>query len=122
MRIRISEISRITRPFDIKEDQDVKGVVRLNFRSQPPFSPLFPSMVKAQTCKVPFFSEGPSCPLAFDSVFILDGVLVLILLSYHQKATSYQIFFVAERRLDGRASSFFVEKMGGLHEELFTLC
>jgi len=38
------------------------------------------------------------------------------------KSLIVPLFFVAQGRLGRKASSFVVEKMSGLHEELFTLC
>lgn len=38
------------------------------------------------------------------------------------KSLIVPLFFVAQGRLYGKATSFTVEKMSGLHEELFTLC
>ncbi len=75
--IRISGLPRIIRPSEIKENQDVKGVVCPNFGIQPPLFPLSPSICKIQTCKVPFSSEDPLCRPAFGPIFLLDRVFFL---------------------------------------------
>jgi len=70
----------IVSPDLLREDQDVKGVVRPNFGSLPLLFPLSPSICKVQTSKVPFSSDDPIYPLAigpiFLPIFLLDSVFL----------------------------------------------
>jgi hypothetical protein len=74
---RISGLPKITPLFEIKEDQDVKGVVRPNLGILPFLFPLSPSIFKIPTGNIHFSSEGPSCLLTFGLIFLLDSVFPL---------------------------------------------
>ena len=69
--MRLSGLPKITPPFEIKKDLEVKGAVCLNFGHRPLLFLLFPSSGKTPLCKVLFSPEETLCSLAFGLFFSL---------------------------------------------------
>ena len=86
-------MARLLKPLSnrLREVQEAEGVVRPNFESLPLLFPLFPSICKVQTCKVPFSSGLSLVSLPLARFFPLT-MYFFLLYSFHQKASSYQNF------------------------------
>lgn len=74
---RNSGLPKITPLFEIKEDQDVKGVVRPNLGNLPFLFPLSPSIFKNPTGHIHFSLEGPLLSPHLWPYFLLDSVFPL---------------------------------------------